>query len=92
MGALALLALGVFAGLRLRKRESFKQSTESESAATHTTHDHWGGQPVYSRVSSREQKVGLNEAGWQLPSEADSIPRGELEGNPVNNFKWCGAQ
>jgi hypothetical protein len=87
MGALALLALGVFAGLRLRKREPSKRSTEPEPEATYATHEQWGRQPAYSRVSSREHKVGLNEAGWQLPSEADSIPCGELEGKPVDKSK-----
>jgi hypothetical protein len=90
VGALALIAIGVFAGLRIRKRGVAGRTSETESQALDRSHEQWGLQPAYSQVSSREDKdavVGINEGGWQLPSEADSMPRGELEGHPVDKSR-----
>jgi hypothetical protein len=90
VGALALIAIGVFAGLRIRKRGVAGRSSETEAQALDRSHEQWGLQPAYSQVSSREDKdavVGINEGGWQLPSEADSMPRGELEGHPVDKSR-----
>jgi hypothetical protein len=87
VAALALIAIGVFAGLRFRKRGVAGRSGETEAQVLDRRH---GLQPAYSQVSSREYKdavVGFNEAGWQLPSEADSVPRGELEGHPVDKSR-----
>lgn len=83
VAVLALVGFGVFAGLRLRKRDSAARNDMSKESADGYSMGQWERQPAYSRFDHQDVKspVGINEAGWQLPSEADSIPRGELEGD-----------
>jgi hypothetical protein len=85
IAALALVGFGVFTGLRLRKRDSSARDGMSKELAGGPSIEQQERQPVYSHRDSRDVKssVGIYEAGWQLPSEADSIPRGELEGDSV---------
>lgn len=90
LGALALIGIGVLVGLRLRKRSNGAQNTSSEGQAMQGWNGEWSAQPRYSPISPRWYKVrrsGIHEAGWQPPSEVDSVPRGELEGHPVE--KGC---
>lgn len=58
----------------------------SDEQTDRRPYDRWKTQPTYSPLYAREVKgpIGLNEAGWQPPSEADSFPRGELEGDGVD--------
>lgn len=86
VAVLALVGFGVFAGLRLRKRESRARDDISKELAGGPSINQGERQPAYSRFDQRDVKspFGVYEAGWQLPSEADSIPRGELEGD---NFR-----
>jgi hypothetical protein len=80
---LALVGFGVFAGLRLRRRDSAARDDMSKELTDGLSMGQWERQLAYSRYDHRDVKspAVINEAGWQLPSEADSIPRGELEGD-----------
>ena len=85
IAVLALVGFGVFAGLRLRNRHSTAHNSMSKELAGSPSIEQQERQLACSHSDSKDIKgsIGIHEAGWQLPSEIDSVPCGELEGDNV---------